>query len=262
MKRLLNLLVCFSLSIIIVHTALAKTIQIHTLQNPMFVIAIDAGHGGKDTGAIGYTGQTEKSVVLAIAKKLAIDINRQPGMRAILTRDGDYYLPLRVRLAFARRAKADLFIAIHADGFFDDRVKGASVYALSEHGASSEAARWLAQKENYSELGDVTLNHLQDRSAELRSVLIDLAQTATIHDSLAVGHEVLAQLDAISTLHYKRVEQAPFMVLKSPDIPSILIETGFISNSIEAKKLATPRYQERLARAIKVGIQKYIRQNY
>lgn len=233
-----------------------------TLKNPMFIVAIDAGHGGKDTGAIGQGGEREKNVVLAIAKKLAIDINRQPGMRAILTRNGDYYIPLRGRLNAARKAKADLFIAIHADGFFDDRAKGASVYAISQHGATSEAARWLAQKENYSELGNVSLNNLQDHSPVLRSVLIDMAQTATTQDSLNVGKEVLAQLDDISTLHYKRVEQAPFMVLKSPDIPSILIETGFISNPSEASKLMNAKYQEQLASAIKTGIQQYIRKSY
>jgi N-acetylmuramoyl-L-alanine amidase len=228
----------------------------------LFIVAIDPGHGGKDTGAIGVKGQQEKTVVLAISRKLAQVINRQPGMRAVLTRNADYYIPLRKRLDLARQAKADLFVAIHADGYLNNNAKGASVYALSEHGATSEAARWLAKRENYSELGDVQLNSLKDNSTELRSVLIDLAQTATIQASLKVGSSVLSQLNKISSLHYKRVEQAPFMVLKSPDIPSILIETGFISNRAEAAQLASARYQEKLSRAIKTGIQEYVSKSY
>jgi len=244
------------------HKMIDPQIFSSTQPDPIFTIAIDAGHGGHDTGAIGQGGELEKTVVLEIAKKLALAINRQPGMKAVLTRHGDYFIPLRGRLQAARRAKADLFIAIHADGFFNAQAKGASVYALSEHGATSEAARWLAKKENYSELGGVELNALKDHSPELRSVLIDMAQAATIGDSLKAGNKVLSQLNAISVLHYKRVEQAPFMVLKSPDIPSILVETGFISNPIEARRLMAAAYQEHLAQAIKTGIQNYIRESY
>ncbi|MFZ2314394.1 MAG: N-acetylmuramoyl-L-alanine amidase [Gammaproteobacteria bacterium] len=223
----------------------------------IFTVVIDAGHGGKDSGALGSNGIKEKNVVLGIARKLADEINQQPGMRAVLTRSGDYFVPLRQRLRLARKGEGDLFVAIHADAYFNSRAIGASVYALSQHGATSEAARWLAQKDNYSELDGVEFNSLQDRSPLLRSVLIDLAQTATIRDSLRLGNKVLDALDNISTLHYKHVEQAPFMVLKSPDIPSILVETGFISNPREERRLADPRYQQRVARALLVGIQQY-----
>lgn len=223
----------------------------------LFTVVIDAGHGGHDSGAVSQDGLQEKKVVLAIAQKLAREINSMPTMRAVLTRKGDYFVPLRQRLKLARKGDADLFVAVHADAHYDKNAQGASVYALSAHGATTEAARWLAQKENYSELGDVELNTLQDRSPLLRSVLIDLAQTATIEDSLKLGNQILNKLDDIAKLHYKRVEQAPFVVLKSPDIPSVLVETGFISHPVESKKLASPIYQSELAHALFLGIKKY-----
>jgi N-acetylmuramoyl-L-alanine amidase len=220
----------------------------------LFTVVIDAGHGGKDVGAKGPSGMQEKTVVLSIAKRLARLINQSANMRAVLTRNGDYFVPLRGRLKLARKDNADLFIAIHADAYFEDNARGASVYALSSGAATSEAARWLAQKDNYSELGGVELNALQDRSPLLRSVLIDLAQTSTTQDSLRLGRHILNALNDISALHYKHVEQAPFMVLRSPDIPSVLIETGFISNPYEEARLSDPRYQQKLAQAIYQGI--------
>ena len=223
------------------------------------VIVIDPGHGGKDPGAIGRDGTQEKTVVLAIAKQLADIINAQPNMRAILTRNGDYFIPLAGRLMAARKGKADIFIAIHADAYFNNRANGASVYALSQHGASSVAARWLAQRENHSELGGVDLRGLDDQSYLLRSVLIDLAQTATSTDSLRLGTALLDALDNVTKLHYTRVEQAPFLVLKSPDIPSILVETGFISNPAEAQRLQDKRYQNKMAVALFQGIRTYLK---
>lgn len=228
-------------------------------RSTVLTVVIDPGHGGYDTGAIGSRGTTEKSVVLAIAKRLAIKINQTPGLHAVLTRTGDYYLPLRGRLNMARQNNADLFIAVHADGFFNDNASGVSVYALSTRGATTEAARWLARQENYSELGEVALNELKDHSPMVRSVLIDLAQTVTIRDSLRLGTRVLDALDDVSRLHYRHVEQAPFVVLKSPDIPSILIETGFISNPREEQRLGYPDYQDQLAQAICQGIKRYFR---
>lgn len=222
-----------------------------------FTVVIDAGHGGKDSGAKGPTGKQEKDVVLAIAKYLAAKINREPGMRAVLTRGGDYYVPLRKRLALARKGDADLFVAIHADAFFNKRAHGASVYALSLRGATSEAARWLAQRDNYSELGDLDFTGLADNSPMVRSVLIDLAQTVTIRDSLLLGNRLLDKISDMSSLHHKRVEQAPFVVLKSPDIPSVLIETGFISNPREERLLASVSYQDKMATAILEGIKSY-----
>lgn len=222
-----------------------------------FTVVIDAGHGGKDPGTIAKIGIQEKDVVLSIAKKLAELINQTPFMRAKLTRDDDYFVPLRGRLKLARKGDADLFIAIHADSYFDNNKRGVSVFALSEHGATSEAARWVAKRDNYAELDDVELNALKDHSTMLRSVLIDLAQTATIEDSVKLGTFVLNALDDVSTLHYKQVEQAPFMVLKSPDIPSILVETGYLSNPFEAARLATSYYQGRVAHAIWQGVVQY-----
>lgn len=224
------------------------------------VVVVDAGHGGKDSGAIGASGTKEKYVTLAIAKQLAELINQQPNMRAVLTRKGDYFVSLRNRLKLARKGNADLFIAIHADSYFNNQAGGASVYALSQHGATSEAAHWLARRENYSELGGVDLRELGDQSYLLRSVLIDLAQTATITDSLHLGKTMLRSLENVTRLHYLHVEQAPFMVLKSPDIPSILVETGFISNSNEELRLRDPFYQNKLAQAILTGIQGYLTQ--
>lgn len=218
------------------------------------IVIIDPGHGGKDPGATGPRGTHEKNVVLAISKDLATFINKQPGMKAVLTRRGDYYLTLRQRLKVAREHNGDIFVAIHADAYHKRSSRGASVYALSQRGASSEAARWLAAKENYSELGGV---NLEDKSDLLRSVLIDLSQTATIGSSLQLGSDVLHALKHIGQLHRTRVEQAPFVVLKSPDIPSILIETGFISNPIEERRLNSSYYQKRIASAIFKGMRNY-----
>ena len=225
----------------------------------LFTIVIDAGHGGKDPGAIGRSGLREKDVVLNIAKKIAERLEKNQGIRIVMTRSGDYYVPLRARLNTARRDDADLFIAVHADAYFNNKATGASVYALSQHGATSEASRWLMQQENHSEIDGIKFDNLSDRSRMVRSVLIDLSQTATIRDSLRLGNKVLDALDRISLLHHNQVEQAPFVVLKSPDIPSILIETGFITNPDEELRLFNPRYQDKLADAIAHGVQAYIR---
>lgn len=222
------------------------------------VVVIDPGHGGKDPGAMGPHGIKEKNVVLAIAKDMQRDLSKIPGIKAYLTRTGDYYIPLRQRLEIARKDKADIFIAVHADAFKNQEANGASVFALSQRGASSEAARWLAQKENYSELGGVNLD---DKSYLLRSVLLDLSQTATIGDSLKLGNLVLHALGKVTPLHNRDVEQAPFVVLKSPDIPSLLIETGFISNPREERNLNTPSYQQELAAAVTRGVNKYFSEN-
>lgn len=221
------------------------------------VVVIDPGHGGKDPGAMGQKHTAEKQVVLAIALKLKQLIDKQPGMRAVLTRKGDYYIGLRERMYIARKDDADIFVAIHADAFNNPNSNGASVFALSARGATSEAARWLAEKENYSELGGVNLRGLDDRNGVIRTVLIDLSQTATIEASLQMGNRVLRHMDAVTRLHNAKVEQARFMVLKSPDIPSILIETGFISNPREESNLTSPAYQARLTQAIFNGIKAY-----
>ena len=220
------------------------------------IIVIDPGHGGKDPGATGPHGIHEKNVVLAIARDLQRKLNAIDGVHALLTRKGDYYLSLRERLRIARRDKADFFVAIHADAFYNRYARGASVFALSPRGATSEAARWLAEKENYSELGGIDL---ADKSNMLRSVLIDLSQTATIKQSIQVGDFVLHALGRVTILHHAKVEQARFVVLKSPDIPSLLIETGFITNSGEEKRLSSHWYQERLAKAIAQGTVSYFR---
>ncbi len=221
------------------------------------VVVIDPGHGGKDPGAIGAKKSMEKKVVLAIAKQLKQQIDKQPGMRAVLTREGDYYVGLRERLDIARKQDADVFVSIHADAFIHPHSKGASVFALSQRGATSEAARWLAEKENYSELGGVNLSDLNDQNDVIRTVLIDLSQTATTTASLQMGSQVLKGLDKVTTLHSQGVEQARFVVLKSPDIPSILIELGFISNPREEKNLNDPKYQRRATQAIFNGLKTY-----
>lgn len=225
------------------------------------IIAIDPGHGGKDPGARGPGGAREKDVVLKIALKLQRLINKQPGMKAVMTRSGDYYIGLRERLRLARKHDADIFVSIHADAFKNKDSKGASVFALSPRGATSEAARWLAEKENHSELGGVDLSDLDDDNGVVRSVLIDLSQTATIGASLTMGQEVLKNLDRLTTLHNDQVEQARFVVLKSPDIPSILVETGFISNPREEKNLRSSWYQKRLSDAVFQGIKAYFWQH-
>ena len=223
------------------------------------VVAIDAGHGGDDPGASGRRGTREKDVVLAIAKQLEALVKQERGMRPVMIRSGDYYLSLRKRIEKARDMKADLFISIHADAFNDGRARGASVYALSAKGASSEAARWLAESENNADLiGGVSLD---DKDDLLASVLLDLSQNATIAASLDVGADVLGELDKLGDLHKPKVEQAGFVVLKSPDIPSILVETGFISNSREERNLRDHNYQRKLALAILHGVKGYFANN-
>ena len=220
-----------------------------------WIVAIDAGHGGEDPGAKGHRGTREKVVVLAIAKKLAALVNKQPNMKAYLVRKGDYYIGLRKRMEKARKAKADLFVSIHADAFKDQRARGSSVYVLSNRGASSEAARWLAKSENAADLvGGVSLD---DKDDMLASVLLDLSQNHTEDASATVAAEVLKNLKGLGHVHKKQVQRAGFMVLKSPDIPSILVETAFISNRNEEAKLRTPRHQSKVASAILKGIKTY-----
>ena len=221
------------------------------------VVILDPGHGGKDPGALGARKSQEKRIVLEIAKKLKKLIDKQPGMRAVLTRDGDYYLGLRERLNIARKHEGDVFVSIHADAFISSKSKGVSVFALSQRGATSEAAQWLAEKENHSELGGVDLSGLDDENDLIRTVLIDLSQTATTTASVQMGSQILARLDHVTSLHSNKVEQARFVVLKSPDIPSILVETGFISNAKEEKNLNDPRYQARITQAMFEGLKKY-----
>ena len=219
------------------------------------VIAIDAGHGGEDPGAHGLRGTREKDVVLAISKKLARLIHNFPGMRAVMVRKGDYYVGLRKRMEIARKAKADLFVSIHADAVRNRRVKGASVYTLSRHGASSEAARWLAKSENGSDLvGGVSLG---GKGNILASVLLDLSQSATQDASKIVAENILKNIRGLGRLHQRSVQKAGFMVLKSPDIPSVLVETAFISNPSEEKKLRSRYYQDKLAKAVFNGIVDY-----
>ena len=222
-------------------------------------IVIDPGHGGEDPGARGSGGSNEKDVTLLIAKRLRAMIEAEPGLRVVMTRDADYYLPLSTRVEKARKVKADLFVSIHADAFVKPHARGSSVFALSERRATSEAARWLAKKENDADLiGGVNLD-VKDRY--LAQTLLDLSQTATINDSLKLGRQVLTELGAINTLHKAQVEQASFAVLKSPDVPSILVETAFISNPEEEARLNDDAYQEKLARAILNGIKRYFAKN-
>lgn len=221
------------------------------------IIAIDAGHGGQDPGARGYTGAYEKDVVLAIARRLQDLVRNEPGMRPVMIRDGDYFLTLRQRTAKARELKADLFVSIHADAFKDPSARGSSVFVVSERGASSEAAKWLAEKENAVDLlGGVRLD---GKDELLASVLMDLSQTATIQASMTAAEGVLDRLKRLGHVHKPRVEQAGFVVLKSPDIPSMLVETAFISNPVEEKKLLDASHQDALARAILEGVRDYFR---
>jgi len=223
------------------------------------VIAIDAGHGGEDPGARGATGSREKDVTLMIAKRLKEKIDNEPNMRAVLTRDSDFFIPLHGRVVKARNMQADLFVSIHADAFTNPAAKGSSVFALSERGATSASARYLAKKENESDLiGGVSLD---DKDPVLARTLLDLSQTATINDSLKLGKAVLTQIGSINTLHTSRVEQAAFAVLKSPDIPSILVETAFISNPDEERRLNDSEYQDKLVTSILAGIKKYFSTN-
>jgi N-acetylmuramoyl-L-alanine amidase len=219
------------------------------------VIAIDAGHGGDDPGAIGRSGTREKDVVLAIARRLAELVEKEPGMRPVLIREGDYYVGLRQRINKARKYKADLFISIHADGFKDHRAHGSSVYVLSNRGASSEMGRWLEAKENAADLaGGVSLD---DKDDVLAGVLLDLSQSATMEASFEVADNMLGELKRLGKTHKSTVQQAAFVVLKSPDIPSMLVETAFISNPAEENKLRDKRHQQSLANAMLKGIRDY-----
>lgn len=221
----------------------------------LITVAIDAGHGGEDPGAIGAKGSREKDITLALAKKLKQKIDAQENMHAVLIRDGDYFVPLAQRVTKARAVKADLFMSIHADAFIKPHARGSSVFALSENGATSVAARWLAKKENEADLvGGVNIDV---KDPFLKRTLIDLSQTATINDSLKLGHAVLKAMGGVNTLHKRQVEQAGFAVLKAPDIPSILIETAFISNPEEEKRLNDPGYQDELVEAIVGGVKTY-----
>ncbi len=225
----------------------------------LITIALDAGHGGEDPGARGANGSREKVITLQIAKKLKEKIDAEPNMRAMLTRDGDYFVPLGTRVVKARKFKADLFISIHADAFTNQAARGSSVFALSEKGATSASARYLAKKENESDLiGGVSLG---GRDPVLAKTLLDLSQAATINDSLKLGKAVLGHIGEINKLHKNHVEQAGFAVLKSPDIPSILVETAFISNPEEEKKLNDDAYQDKLVDSILSGIKKYFASN-
>lgn len=242
----------------------------HTIEKPpvvlkdakggrILIVAIDAGHGGEDPGARGHRGTQEKDVTLSIAKKLKVQIDDMPNMRALLIRDGDYFIPLGGRVTKARHASADLFVSIHADAFVKPHARGSSVFALSERGATSANARWLAKKENEADLiGGV---NIAEKDPYLARTLLDLSQTATISDSLKLAKNVLGELGGINKLHRGKVEQAGFAVLKSPDIPSILVETAFISNPDEEKRLNDHDYQNKMAKAILGGIKRYFAKN-
>jgi len=225
----------------------------------LMTIVVDAGHGGEDPGAKGRGGSREKHVTLTIARKLKSIIDAEPNMRAVLTRDGDYFIPLQARVQKARRVQADLFVSVHADAFIKPHARGSSVFALSERGATSTAAKWLAKRENDADLiGGVNLD-LKDRY--LAMTLADLSLTAQISDSLKLGKAVLAELGGVNALHKHHVEQAGFAVLKAPDVPSILVETAFISNPDEERRLNDEGYQEKMAQAIFKGIKRYFAKN-
>ncbi len=251
------------------HAPTAKVTDLRTQIKPeksakpeymrLITIAIDPGHGGEDPGALGANGSHEKNITLSIARRLKGLIDKQENMRAYLTRDGDYFLPLHERVNKARRVQADLFVSVHADAFIKPHARGSSVFALSEKGATSAAAKWLAKNENDADLiGGVNVGA---RDVYLKQTLIDLSQTAQISDSLKLGKEVLEEIGGINRLHKPRVEQAGFAVLKAPDIPSILIETAFISNPEEEKRLNDEQYQDTMAKAIVNGIKRYFDRN-
>jgi N-acetylmuramoyl-L-alanine amidase len=228
--------------------------------NRLVIVALDPGHGGEDPGATGPSGLKEKDVVLSIALQLRDRIDRKPGMRAILTRDADFFVPLQDRVRKARRVQADLFVSIHADAFLTPQANGASVFALSDGAASSTAARWMAQKENAADVvGGV--NERAAKDSQVMRAMMEMSTTAQIKDSLRVGEEVLGQMGKVGKLHKPRVEQAGFAVLKAPDIPSILVETAFISNPTEEARLADPAYQRKLVEALFTGIERYFARN-
>jgi N-acetylmuramoyl-L-alanine amidase len=225
----------------------------------LIIVAIDPGHGGEDPGAIGPTGLREKDVVLSISRQLRDALNAQRNIRVMLTRDADYFVPLHERVRKARRVQADLFVSIHADAFFKPEARGASVFALSQKGASSATARWMAEKENAADgVGGV---NVQVADAQVMRTLLDMSTTAQIKDSLKLGREVLGHIGRVGTLHKRDVEQAGFAVLKVPDIPSILVETAFISNPEEEEKLRDREYQRRLVQALAAGIKRYFARN-
>ena len=225
----------------------------------LIIVALDPGHGGEDPGAIGPGGTREKDVVLQIALRLRDRINQQPNMRAYLTRDADFFVPLHIRVQKARKVQADLFISIHADAFFTDRPQGASVFALSDKGATSSSARWMADKENSADLvGGV---NVKAKDSQVQRALLDMSTTAQINDSLKLGSAVLGEIGAVGKLHKPRVEQAGFAVLKAPDIPSVLVETAFISNPDEESKLRSEAYQVQLADALMRGVARYFARN-
>jgi N-acetylmuramoyl-L-alanine amidase len=237
----------------------AESVLIKPSVARMVTVAIDPGHGGEDPGAVGKRGSYEKDVVMEIAQKVKARIDAEPNMRALLTRDGDYFVPLNVRVQKARRVQSDLFVSIHADAFINADANGTSVFALSERGASSTAARWLAQKENEADLiGGININ---TRDQQLARVLLDLSTTAQINDSLKLGRSILDHVGQVNRLHRGQVEQAGFAVLKAPDIPSILIETAFISNPAEEKRLNDAAFQDRMADSIVAGIKRYFAKN-
>ncbi len=226
----------------------------------LVIVAIDPGHGGEDPGAVGPTGLREKDVVLAIALKLRDRLNSLNGLRAMLTRDADFFVALHERVRKARRVQADLFVSIHADAYFHPEARGASVFALSDKGATSAAARWMAQKENAADaVGGVNLASVQD--PQLIRTMLDMSTSAQIKDSLRIGREVLERIGHVGALHKRHVEQAGFAVLKAPDIPSILVETAFISNPDEEARLRDPNYQDRLVEALFTGIRRYFARN-
>ena len=225
----------------------------------LVVVAIDPGHGGEDPGAVGPSGLREKDVVLAVALQLRDRINTMPNMRAMLTRDADFFVPLQERVHKARRVQADLFVSIHADAFLTPQARGASVFALSQGGASSSAARWMANRENSADMvGGVNINA---KDPTVMRTLLDMSTTAQIRDSLKLGGEVLGQIGKVGKLHKGSVEQAGFAVLKAPDIPSILVESAFISNPEEEARLRDPQYQAQLVHALAIGIQRYFAKN-
>ena len=231
--------------------------QSSSTQLQKIIVAIDAGHGGEDPGARGSAGTKEKDITLEISKKLKQAIDKEPNMQGVLIRDGDYFIPLAKRVAKARKLQADLFISIHADAFTKKSVKGSSVFALSDRGASSAFAKFIANKENESDLvGGISID---DKHPVLAQTLLDLSQSATINDSMKLGRYVLDEVGQVNTLHKKYVEQAGFAVLKAPDIPSILVETAFISNPKEEKSLKSESFQIKIAESVVKGIKLYLK---
>ncbi len=238
--------------------ASAPTPRVAARSERLIIVALDPGHGGEDPGAVGPSGLREKDVVLAVALKLRDELHKQPNLRVMLTRDGDYFVPLHERVRKARRVQADLFVSIHADAFFRPEARGASVFALSQGAATSAAARWMASRENAADLVG-GMNMAKDPA--LARALLDMSTTAQIKDSLKLGSEVLGQIGKVGRLHKASVEQAGFAVLKAPDVPSILVETAFISNPEEEAKLRDPVYQQQLVDALTAGIKRYFAKN-